>query len=194
MTVWGILAGGRGTRFGEPKVSAKFVEDTFLELILQRVSACARAGDNVVVSVALGDPEGVASFVANRSGETPVEIITDTAQDPGPAHAVGNLAAHAARAGVCLVTVAVDQIRVLPRDFEALRDATESHPDSVSVAFGPNGRHWVFAAVPSGMVAKIARDAESVNSLQGLYILNAINDVAVDPDSLVDVNTRDLLP
>jgi len=44
------------------------------------------------------------------------------------------------------------------------------------------------------MAAKISRDAESVNSLQGLYILNAINDVAVNPDSLVDVNTRDLLP
>ena len=194
MTVWGILAGGRGRRFGEPKVTAKFLDQTFLDLILERVSSCARPGDRVVISVAHGDPEDVESLVAVRKDEIPIELIRDLAQDPGPAHAVGTLAHLAATTGDCLVTVAVDQIRVVPEDLDALRDAAEFHPHSVSVACGADGRHWVFAAVPSGMAAKISRDAESVNSLQGLYILNAINDVAVNPDSLVDVNTRDLLP
>ena len=146
------------------------------------------------MSIALGDPEGVVSLISSLGPAFPIDVIADATKDPGPAHAVGRLSKSVARSDNCLVTVAVDQLRVRVDDLEALRDCAKSHPNSISVASGPNGRHWVFASIPYGLAAKISRDAESVNSLQSLYLLNEIHDVAVMPESLIDVNTRSLLP
>jgi hypothetical protein len=75
-----------------------------------------------------------------------------------------------------------------------MRASIDEWPDAVSVAHGPNGRHWVFVGIPRGLLTKVARDSDSVNSLQGLFLLNEIHDVTVSRDSLVDVNTPDLLP
>lgn len=194
MTIWGVLAGGQGRRYGGPKVVAMYHGRTFLDEVLERVASCREDGDRIVVSVAHGDPQGVAALFASSDHASAIEVCVDTIAGAGPAHAVGRLAGYAAKSGDSLVTVAVDQLRVTTNDLMALRDATKAKSDAISVACGSHGRHWVFAAIPPDLAGKVSRDAESVNSLQSLYLLNEIHDVPVSSHSLVDVNTPELLP
>lgn len=200
MTVWAVLAGGRGTRYGQPKMTATFGRETFLSHCLQIVSQCVAPGDTVLVSVA-HDPAAreTAVRISGTAGiayPSGVEqgCVSDAIPNAGPAHAVGRIAAEAAQRETTAVIMAVDMLAVEPMHLVALRNRAAAVPDSVVVARHASDWHWTLAAFSHAVAAKIAMDATSVDSLQNLFKLNPLDSFPLTGDVLLDVNSPDLLP
>jgi len=188
MTVWAVLAGGRGTRYGQPKATAPFGDTTFLGHCLALLEDVLESGDTVAVSVANDWRPDVPAHC---------EVVPDTVADPGPAHSIGCLARFAAAHDEDLVFIAVDMLGVTARSLRAVRDCARrsavSGRPSVAVA-AADRLHWVFAAVPAPLVPAVAANAESVTAVQVLLQLCPVEAVEVPHNELIDVNTPDLRP
>lgn len=188
MTVWAVLAGGRGTRYGQPKATARFGDTTFLGHCIGLLAGVCEGGDTIAVSVAKDwHPEVPAHCV----------IVADTVVDPGPAHSIGCLARFAAAGGEDLVFIAVDMLGITASSLRALRDRVRESvvvgKPSIAVA-AADRLHWVFAAVPASLASTVAANAESVTAVQVLLQLCPVEAVEVPHAELIDVNTPDLRP
>lgn len=204
MTNWLVLAGGRGTRFGKPKIFAEFGPGTFLSHCLGVIAGCSERGDRVIVSVADESDSDTIEGVAESTADAPFEsgvtlsVVGDRLAGAGPAHAVGVAAEATLKDGGDIVIMAVDMLGVRAKHLAALRahvraSAAEAQP-SVVVARRGERAHWTLAAIPRGLAPKVVRDSESVSSLQSLYLLNPVLYVDIEADALLDVNTPSLMP
>lgn len=188
-TVWGILAGGRGTRYGEPKATARYGDGTFLDHCLAVVRRCRSERDRIAISVASDWSPALADDCT---------AVVDAEIDPGPAHSIGRLAEYATSVGGDLVVVAVDLLKVSPQTLSRLGDRLceqrLSDEPRVSVAWSGEREHWVLVGIPSALTATVATNARSVSAIQVLLRLCPIERFAVSADELLDVNTPDRLP
>lgn len=188
-TVWGILAGGRGTRYGEPKATARYGDGTFLDHCLGVVRRCKSARDPIAVSVA-SDWSPVLS--------DDCIAVVDAEFDPGPAHSIGRLAEYARSIDADLVVLAVDLLKVTPHTLARLGDRLceqrLSDEPRVLVSWSGEREHWVLVGIPSALTAAVATNAQSVSAIQVLLRLCPIEHFAVSADELLDVNTPDRLP
>ena len=204
MTNWLVLAGGRGTRFGQPKIFAEFGPGTFLSHCLAVIAGCSEPGDRVIVSVADDSDAGTIDRVADSAADAPFEngvtlsVVGDRLAEAGPAHAIGVAADATLKDGGDIVIMAVDMLGVRAKHLAALRahvraSAANAQP-SVVVARRGDRPHWTLAAIPECLAPKVVRDAESVSSLQSLYLLNPVLYVDIEANALLDVNTPSLVP
>lgn len=188
MTLWGVVAGGRGTRFGEPKISALVGADTFLERCLGVIDKARRPDDVVAVGVARDQQIVVVPEVA---------VVRDLEVSPGPAHSIVRLAEHAMSLRQDLVFMAVDLLAVEPSTLGAIAARIESNRvnavDAVVVAKTSERVHWVLGGIPREQLEPIVSAGESVNAVQSLLRMCRLDYLEVDPTQLLDVNTRDLL-
>ncbi|NBP53318.1 MAG: hypothetical protein EBU67_03315 [Actinobacteria bacterium] len=189
MTVWGVLAGGRGRRYGEPKASARFGNQTFLQHSLDVVRRSKMVDDVIAVSVA-----------RHQTLTLPDDCVAiiDSDIDPGPAHSIGRLAGYANSCERDLVVVAVDMLNLTPttlsRMRDRLRDQRLTGEFRVSVASSGTRDHWVFVGIPHALTQTVADNAGSVSAIQVLLQLCPIERFPVSAEELLDVNTPDLLP
>ena len=204
MTNWLVLAGGRGTRFGQPKIFAEFGPGTFLSHCLAVIADCSEPGDRVIVSVADDSDAGTIDRVADSAADAPFEngvtlsVVGDRLAEAGPAHAIGVAADATLKEGGDIVIMAVDMLGVRAKHLATLRahvrgSAAKAQP-SVVVARRGDRPHWTLAAIPECLAPKVVRDAESVSSLQSLYLLNPVLYVDIEANALLDVNTPSLVP
>ena len=204
VTNWLVLAGGRGTRFGQPKIFAEFGPGTFLSHCLAVIAGCSEPGDRVIVSVADDSDAGTIDRVADSAADAPFEngvtlsVVGDRLAEAGPAHAIGVAADATLKDGGDIVIMAVDMLGVRAKHLAALRahvraSAANAQP-SVVVARRGDRPHWTLAAIPECLAPKVVRDAESVSSLQSLYLLNPVLYVDIEANALLDVNTPSLVP
>ncbi len=181
MTVWGVLAGGRGRRYGEPKAVARFGNQTFLQHCLDVVRRSKMVDDLIAVSVA-----------CHQTLPLPDDCVAiiDSEIDPGPAHSIGRLAGYANSCGRDLVVVAVDMLNLTPttlsRMRDRLRDQRLTGEFRVSVASSGTRDH--------ALTQTVADNAGSVSAIQVLLQLCPIERFSVSAEELLDVNTPDLLP
>lgn len=193
MTTWGVLAGGRGRRYGLPKAIAAFGEGTFLDHCLRTIDA-ARAGNDVVAVSLARDSDG--AIAAGRV------VVRDVDAEPGPAHSIVRLAEFAMQQGDDLVFMAVDMLSVgvatLRSIEQRMADNRGSHDNAggarVVVARNGDKSHWVLGGIPRELLQRIIDGGESVEAVQSLLRLCPLDYVEVPPGELLDVNTPDLLP
>ena len=189
MTLWGVIAGGRGLRFGQPKISAVHDGRTFIDLTLATIDEAALPGDHVAVGIANDTP---VTFDETRI------VVRDAADTPGPAHSIARLAECALAHNHDLVFMPVDMLRVKPvtlRLFvERLRTNRRDARDVVLVARSGERPHWVLGAVPKSLLPRIVAGGESVSAVQSLLRLCSVDHLEVDGRELLDVNTPDSLP
>lgn len=192
MTVWGVLAGGLGRRYGAPKVSARFEDGTFLSRCLITIDGARATEDPVVVSLALGADDSLAE------GRMAVHDLT---ANPGPAHSIARLAEFAARADDDLVFMAVDMLNVRSTTLAALAQRLSANRRNdgragarAVVARGEGRAHWVLGGVPRELHEVIIDGGASVEAVQSILRLCPLEYLDVPAAELLDVNTRDLLP
>lgn len=189
MTLWGVIAGGRGTRFGEAKIFAVHRGRTFLEWMLDTIDATRDQHDLVAVGVARDE---VITLEPNRL------LVPDLTDSPGPAHSIARLAECAVATGHDLIFMPVDMLAVSPetlrRFLERLRFNANRSRDAVIVARAGERVHWVLGAVPLILLRQLVTGSESVNAVQSLLRLCPLDYLDVEPDELLDVNTRASLP
>lgn len=189
MTVWAVLAGGEGRRYGQPKALAQYGHATFLDHCLQVIDGAKEPGDTVAVSVA-----------RDWTPEVPPHclVVADSVPAPGPAHSIGRLASRAADRNEDLVFMAVDMLGVTPATLRLLRDHARGSDRKgrphVAVACAHGRLHWVLGAIPASLTSSVADNAESVTAVQVLLQLCPIEAVEVPAADLLDVNTPDLRP
>lgn len=189
MTVWAVLAGGKGSRYGEPKATASLGDTTFLGHCLSVVEEASEQGDTIAVSVAVDWQPDIPSHCA---------VVADTLGAPGPAHSIARLAQFAMDRNEDLVFMAVDMLGVTPLTLRLLRERAAASVGAgrpaVAVARGGAGLHWVLGAVPAPLAPSIVSNADSVSAVQVLLRLCPVDAVDVRPEELLDVNTPELRP
>ncbi|MBM3730191.1 MAG: hypothetical protein FJW44_05150 [Actinobacteria bacterium] len=189
MTIWAVLAGGRGTRYGQPKASASFGETTFVGHCLSIIEQARRPADSVAVSVAHDWRPVVPPHCL---------VVADKFSTPGPAHSIARLAALAVDRDEDLVFMAVDMLGVTPATLRCLRDRMEASVRAgraaVAVAGAEDRLHWVLGAIPALLAPAVVTNADSVSAVQVLLQLCPIEPVEVPGSELLDVNTPDLRP
>lgn len=189
MTLWGVIAGGRGVRFGQPKISAVHGGRTFIDLALATIDEASLPGDHVAVGLA---NDTLVTFDSTRI------VVRDEVDSPGPAHSIARLADCALSHDEDLVFMPVDMLRVEPATLrlfvERLRTNRRDARDVVLVARADKGPHWVLGAVPQSLLPRIVAGGQSVNAVQSLLRLCPLDYLEVDGRELLDVNTPDSLP
>lgn len=192
MTVWGVLAGGAGRRFGAPKVSARFEDGTFLGRCLRTIDSARAEADPVVVSLALR---------ADGSLSEGRIAVHDLTVNPGPAHSIARLSEFAANVDDDLVFMPVDMLNLLPGTLASfanrlMDNRRDRGPEGARVVVAHNdGRaHWVLGGIPKELLRVIIEGGESVEAVQSLLRLCPLEHLDVPMSELLDVNTRDLLP
>ena len=189
MTIWAVLAGGQGSRYGQPKATASFRSSTFLDHCLSVVGEAADESDTIAVSVAHDwVPDVPAGCI----------VVADALANPGPAHSIARLAEVAAQRHENVVFMADDMLGVTSGTLRALRDrvaATGAGGRPAVVVAAANGRsHWVLGAIPAELAGSIVANESSVAAVQVLLQLCPIEQVDVPADELLDVNTPELRP
>lgn len=189
MTIWAVLAGGQGSRYGQPKATASFRSSTFLEHCLSVLAEAGEPSDTFAVSVAHDWVPDVPSGCV---------VVADTISNPGPAHSIARLAEFADNRNEDLVFMAVDMLGVSAAALRLLRDraaaSARSGKAAVAVA-AANGRpHWVLGAIPAELASSVVANAFSVTAVQVLLQLCPIEQVEVPAAELLDVNTPELRP
>ena len=147
-TAWLIIAGGLGTRYGEPKYAAIFEGATFLDRTLALVSAVRRPDDRLWVVLREEQP---------WSPPLGVEILRDDPRATGPvAGLLAGVAAASDSGTDVLVTLPVDMPYVTPKLLRALAD-TSMLTSGVVVArsIKSGDTHWPLAAYPSSLFGRI---------------------------------------
>lgn len=191
MTCFGILAGGLGTRFGEPKISATYGDVTFLDHCLAIVDQARRDEDSVAVSVAHG-------FADANGALTDRVLVRDGSPSPGPAHSIGRLAEYASSRSQDLVFMAVDMLAVTPSTLAAIARRLvvnqTNNEDMIVVARNGGRAHWVLGGIPRTLLPRVVSAAESVSAVQSLLRLSQLDYLDVEPPELIDVNFPELLP
>lgn len=191
MTIWAVLAGGKGLRYGGPKINATHAGETFLDRVLGAIDGVRSEGDFVVVS--LGDDTVVASAYGSQKAQ--VHFVRDAVSDAGPAHSMGRLAAFAIENGSDdLVVTAVDMLGVTSDTLTCMRNEMRLDAGAAVVARHDASPHWVLNAVPRELLSRLADNAASVNSLQSLFNLMPLRFVDFPAQVVLDVNTPELLP
>ena len=189
MTFWGIVAGGRGTRFGQPKIAATHHGRSFLDHMLSCIDAAREPNDRVAV--------GLAHDADGAPGDGRI-VVHDRVANPGPAHSIARLAECASEARDDLVFVPVDMLALTPatlrRFANRLDENRGSESEAVIVARSGDRVHWILGAVPSALLDLIVTGAESVSAVQSLLRLCPLEYLEVDPVELLDVNTPESLP
>lgn len=189
MTIWAVLAGGKGSRYGQPKANASFGETTFLGHCLSIIEEASRPGDTVAVSVAIEWKPDVPPHCV---------VVADELNAPGPAHSIGCLAKFAAERNEDLVFMAVDMLGVTPATLRLLRDRAEASVQgnraTVLVATANERSHWVLGAIPAPLAPRIVANADSVTAVQVLLQLCPMEPVEIPGPELLDVNTPELRP
>lgn len=189
MTIWAVLAGGKGERYGEPKAIASFGHTTFLGHCLSVIDEVRRPGDTIAISVARDwRPDVPADCV----------VVADALDSPGPAHSIARLARLAVDGDENLVFMAVDMLGVTSATLRLLRDhaaaSVRAGNASVVVAAGNGRLHWVLGAVPAVLAPSIVANADSVSAVQVLLQLCPIEAVNLPVEELLDVNTPEMRP
>lgn len=189
MTLWGIVAGGRGVRFGQPKVSALHGGRTFLELTLTVIDSARSPNDRVAIGAACDSPD------AHVDGRI---VVRDLVSTPGPAHSIARLAECAAQTKDDLIFMPVDMLALTPLTLSRLRvrldDNRRLSHEAIVVARSGIRIHWVLGAVPRALLDRVVSGAESVSAVQSLLRLCPLDYLDVPEIELLDVNTPDLLP
>lgn len=189
MILWGIVAGGRGVRFGQPKATATHHGRSFLDTMLSCIDAARDPDDRVAVGLA-HDADGTSG-----QGRT---IVRDIVAAPGPAHSIARLAECASGTGDDLVFMPVDMLALTPATLHRFRIRLDENRglgrEAVIVARSGDRIHWVLGAVPSVLHERIVTGAESVSAVQSLLRLCPLDYLDVDHDELLDVNTPESLP
>ena len=192
MTLWAVLAGGRGRRYGLPKIGARFGGETFLDLALVRVRQVALSGDLCAVAIGVTVGSDQAAHIGHD-----VLLVHDSVEDPGPAHSIGRLAEIGASTDNDVVIFAVDMLSVttetLRRISSELEDDRSRGVSRVLVARANGRPHWVLCGVPRELCTRIAASAESVSAVQALFQLCDLGFIEVGDEEVVDVNTPDRL-
>lgn len=189
MTIWAVLAGGQGSRYGQPKATATFGSSTFLDHCLSVVEGAKESSDIIVVSVAHDwAPDVPARCI----------VVADALANPGPAHSIARLADMAAQRNEDLVFMAVDMLGVTSGTLRTLRDRAAATADSgkpaIAVAAANGRSHWVLGAIPAELADSIVANASSVAAVQVLLQLCPIEQVEVPTAELLDVNSPELRP
>lgn len=145
-TAWLVVAGGLGTRYGEPKYAAQFEGSTFLERCLELIRSVAAPGDIVLVALREDQP---------WSPPAGVTVVRDDPRVSGP---VAGLLAGVSVFGTqgsesgwpdVLVTMPVDMPYLTQRVLSALRDtADQQRTVTVVRSLGSGDTHWPLAAYP----------------------------------------------
>ena len=189
MTVWAVLAGGRGIRYGQPKASAPHDGGSFLEHCLRVIGEVRGERDETAVSVGF-----------DWTPDVPLDcsVVRDAIPDPGPAHSIGRLAEFARERNTDLVYMAVDMLALSPITLLSLRDRVAACAAAGSariVVASASGRdHWVLGGIPRTLLDAVVKNAPSVNSVQVLLRLCPLERFNVPIEQLLDVNTPDLRP
>lgn len=199
-----ILAGGLGSRYGQPKILAEFGPGTFLSHCFAVIAGCARPTDRVIVSVAHDPSDDLLRAVDAAASGAPfaenvsTEVVVDRIPASGPAHAIGIALGATASSGGDVIVMAVDMLGVRSHHLEELRQhvrsARSTGKASIVVAKHGPQRHWTLAAIPAELVPNVVRDADSVGSLHNLFQLSPVSYAEFDAAALLDVNTPDLRP
>jgi len=189
VTLWGVIAGGRGLRFGQPKVSAVHGGRTFLEAMLSVIDTARGPHDRVAIGVAVdSDDPAIGGRV----------VVRDLVSAPGPAHSIARLAACAAQTGDDLVFMPVDMLALTAPTLSRLKARLEENRrelrDAIVVARCGDRVHWVLGAVPSVLLGRVVAGADSVSAVQSLLRLCPLDYLEVTEDELLDVNTPESLP
>lgn len=189
MTIWAVLAGGQGSRYGQPKATAAFRSSTFLAHCLSIIEEAREPSDTIAVSVARDwAPDVPARCI----------VVADALANPGPAHSIARLAEVAAQRSEDLVFMAVDMLGVTSGTLRSLRDRAAATADrgqpAVAVAAANGRSHWVLGAVPAELTDSIVANASSVTAVQVLLQLCPVDPVEVPVAELLDVNSPELLP
>jgi molybdopterin-guanine dinucleotide biosynthesis protein A len=115
-----VLAGGRSSRFGAPKLEAEIDGVTLLEHVIRAVAAVA---SEIVVALP-ADPAASEPAVGEVPGDPVIRFVRDPEAYGGPL--VGLAAALAMASGVRAIVVAGDMPRLRPTVLQAMLEALES--------------------------------------------------------------------
>lgn len=184
-TTWLVIAGGLGTRYGEPKYAAVFEGATFLDRTLALVGSVHGPSDNVFVALRDDQP-----WTAPEG----VDRIHDDPRVSGPvAGLLAGVTAASSDDGVdVLVTLPVDMPYVTPRLLRALHE-TCALTSSITVArsLGSGDTHWTLAAYPASLFGRVTDSiVAGRRSLHGIAQELGFGVVVVDDDIVRNINHK----
>lgn len=192
-TAYLVIAGGSGTRYGEPKYAAEFDGATFLDRSLALVGTVARPGDSTWVALRAEQP---------WNPPPGVRLVRDDARVAGPVAGllagVTALVDQASRSAgsdgpvAILITMPVDMPYLTAPVMEALRDTCAAENKIiVARSAGSGDTHWPLAAYPGPVLAAVAElVGTGRHSLRDIAGCLGFGTVDVDDDTARNINHR----
>jgi molybdopterin-guanine dinucleotide biosynthesis protein A len=185
-TLWAILAGGLGTRYGEPKYSAVYQGIRFLDRALGIVREGYAQADHVVVCLRDGQ-----AWDAEASATPPYVVVRDDPRRQGPVAGLLSATA-AAKDHDVLVTFPVDMPLLSVEILQGLKlQAFASRRAVVATSAISGDIHWTLSAIPRQLLPEVERCANGgVKSLKGIFAELDFVGIPFDDGLLVNVNHR----
>jgi len=186
--LWAILAGGLGTRYGEPKYSAVYHGIRFLDRALGIVMESCATADRIVVCLRDGQ-----EWSAEASTMPPYEVVRDGPARQGPV--AGLLAATtAAKEHDILVTLPVDMPLLSVEILHGLKlQAVASRRAVVATSAQSGDIHWTLSAIPRHLLPEVERSANGgATSLRRVFTELDFVGVPFDDSLLANINHRPL--